>query len=224
LISRFKKTENIMLTLLSRLSHQSFIATAAAFVIACGGGGGGPKGPADPVLTSLAVTPTSATLFNAAPGNTVGLTVVAKDQNGSTLVGVGSLSFSSDNTAAATVSGNGTITAIAGGTARITTTMTLGSATRSATTTITVEIPPVSADVTAPQLAFLPAIAHVRAGGTVTWTIAAIPHTVTFTSAGAPASTGTIQNASEARTFPTSGSFSYACSLHAGMAGTVHVH
>jgi plastocyanin len=132
--------------------------------------------------------------------------------------------FSSDNTAVATVAGDGTVTGVSIGTAHVTATVKVGSVTRTGVATITVEVPPAATAVTAPQLAFLPSQAHVSAGGTVTWNIGAVHHTVTFTTPGAPNSVPELLQESATRTFPTPGSYSYICSLHAGMTGTVHVH
>lgn len=67
--------------------------------------------PPPPVLTTLEVTPATATLFTVAPGNAVTLSVVAKDQDGQAMSGLGSPSFSSDNGTIASVRDNGTITA-----------------------------------------------------------------------------------------------------------------
>ncbi|MNC94782.1 hypothetical protein D3C83_117290 [compost metagenome] len=58
----------------------------------------------------------------------------------------------------------------------------------------------------------------------MTWTFGAVPHDVDFTTAGAPADIPVFDSGSESRTFPTSGVFQYACTLHAGMQGTVTVH
>jgi plastocyanin len=192
----------------------------------CGGGddnGPGP-GPSDRVLTTLEVTPAAATLFTVAPGNTVTLAVVATDQDGQTMTGLGSPSFSSDNNAVATVDDAGTITAVAAGSAQITASLTAGGVTETGTTTVTAQVAPTSAAVVAPAIAYQPATVDVAAGGTVTWTFASIPHDVSFTTAGAPADVPVIQNESASRTFPTNGSFNYRCTIHPPMTGVVHVH
>ncbi|HEV7366546.1 MAG TPA: Ig-like domain-containing protein, partial [Gemmatimonadales bacterium] len=82
------------------------------------------------VLTTVVVTPSTATLFTIEPGNTVMLSVVPKDQNGKTVTGAGAASFSSDNSAIATVSNDGMVTMVAPGTARITASVTAGSVTK----------------------------------------------------------------------------------------------
>jgi len=206
------------------IHRKLLIATAIiAFVVitACGGGGSGPR-----VLTTLEVTPATATLFTVAPGNAVTLSVVAKDQDGQTLAGAGSPSFSSDNGAIARVSVDGTITAVAAGTARITASLTVGGVTKTATTTVTAQVASANAAVGAPALAYEPATVDVQAGGTVTWTFGSVGHSVTFTTTGAPADVPVLSNGSASRTFPNNGTFSYGCSVqgHGQMAGVVRVH
>jgi plastocyanin len=175
------------------------------------------------VLTTLEVTPATATLFTVEPGNSATLAVVAKDQDGQTMSGLGSPSFSSDNAAVASVSDDGTITAVAAGTAQITASLTAGGVTKTGTSTVTAQVAPANVTVTAPGSSFRPAIVDVRAGGTVTWTFESTPHNVTFTTPGAPADIPEFQDGSASRTFPNNGTFHYQC---AGpqMAGVVRVH
>jgi plastocyanin len=194
---------------------------------ACGGDGGSGTGPPPDetsVLTTVEVTPATATLFTVAPGNTVTLAVVAKDQDGQTMAGLGSPTFSSDNGAIATVSDAGTITAVAAGSARITASLTAGGITKTGTTTVTAQVAPATAAVVAPAIAFQPATVDVQAGGTVTWTFESVPHDVTFTTGGAPADVPLLQDGSASRTFPTNGAFGYRCSIHPPMTGVVTVH
>jgi plastocyanin len=175
------------------------------------------------VLTTLEVTPATATLFSVAPGNTVTLAVVAKDQDGQTMSGLGSPSFSSDNGAVASVSDIGTITAVGAGTARITASLSAGGVTETGTTTVTAQVAPANATVTAPGAVFQPAVVDVSAGGTVTWTFGSTPHNVTFTTPGAPADIPEFQDGSASRTFPNNGIFGYECS-GPQMTGVVRVH
>lgn len=189
-----------------------------------GCGGNGPTPVADPVLTSVTVTPATATLFIGAPGNTATLAVVGKDQDGGTMTGLAAPTFSSDNDAIATVSGDGTVTAVAAGTAHITATLTAGSGDKTGSATVTAQEAPASAAVSTPAIAFQPPLVDVRAGGSVTWTIGGTTHNVTFTSPGAPANVADLANGSAARTFPANGGFSYHCTIHPEMTGVVRVH
>lgn len=190
----------------------------------CGGGDGPGPGPSDAVLTTVEVTPATATLFTVAPGNTATLVVVAKDQDGGTMAGAGSPTFSSSNAAVATVSDAGAVTAVAAGTALITASLTAGGVTKTGTTTVTAQVASASASVSAPGLAFQPTAVDVRAGGEVSWTIGSITHNVTFTTGGAPADVPDTQDGSASRTFPTNGAFGYRCSIHPQMTGAVRVH
>ncbi len=71
---------------------------------------------------------------------------------------------------------------------------------------------------------FSPTSVTVARGGTVSWSFGTRPHNVTFvTTPGAPADVPTGTNVTTSREFTTSGTFAYACTLHAGMVGTVHV-
>ena len=189
----------------------------------CGGSEPGP-GPGTSVLTTLELTPATATLFTVAPGNTVTLAAVARDQDGGTMAGIGSPSYSTDNGAVASVSQDGTITAVAAGTAAITGTLTAGDVTRTDVTTVTVQAAPTSAAVTTPGLAFQPAAVDVGAGGSVSWTFGPTTHNVSFETAGAPEDVPDLQNGSASRVFPTNGSFNYRCTIHPQMTGAVHVH
>jgi plastocyanin len=211
-----------MPTLSSRvLSLLILTATGAG----CGGGDGG-GGIVDPasVLTTLEVTPASAALFTAAPGNTVTLAVVAKDQNGQTMANAGTPSFSSENSAIAEVADDGTVTAKGPGITRITASLTANGVTKTASTTVTAQVAPPNASVTAPAIQYVPPTVDVQQGGAVTWTFGPVPHTVTFTTTGAPQNVGELQDGSAARTFPASGSYHYRCDIHPSMTGLVHVH
>jgi plastocyanin len=71
---------------------------------------------------------------------------------------------------------------------------------------------------------FTPQILNVLQGGTVTWTFGTRTHNVTFVpAAGAPQNIPNTANNQLSRTFTTPGTYAYACTLHAGMVGTVNV-
>ena len=72
--------------------------------------------------------------------------------------------------------------------------------------------------------AFSPSSVTITKGGTVTWNnTGSTVHNVTFTTSGAPSGIGNFSSGSNSRTFPTSGTYSYQCTNHAGMQGTVTV-
>ena len=79
-----------------------------SLVAACGGG----DGPNE--AFTVALSPTAPTLFSAAPGNTVELDATARSADGQVLAG-GTTSFSSANTAIATVTNAGVVTGVAAG-------------------------------------------------------------------------------------------------------------
>ena len=195
----------------------------AAAVLGCGGDGNG-SGPGDgDVLTTIEITPTSATLYSLAPGNTVQLSAVARNQDGEAMDGV-EVSFSSPNDAIATVSADGLVTAAGAGTVEIEGSATFDGVTVEEGSSVTVQVAPAAATVTAPQFAYQPGVVHVSAGGIVTWTFETVTHDVDFTSPGAPADIPEFDAGSNSRTFPTSGVFQYVCTRHEGMTATVTVH
>jgi len=194
-------------------------------IISVSGCGSGPEGepsaPAPAVLATLEVTPANPTIFSRPPENTVLLAAIARDQYGARVNGA--VEYSTANSSVATISGSSVIAAGAG-TVQITASITSGGITKTGTTAVTVVDAESAGNVTAPAFSFLPAIVDIAAGGVVTWTIGAIHHNVAFGSAGAPADVPELINASASRTFATPGVFTYACTFHQGMTGTVRVH
>ena len=73
--------------------------------------------------------------------------------------------------------------------------------------------------------AFSPASVRIARGGTVTWRNATgVTHNVTFQSAaGAPENVPSHSSGENARTFGTAATFSYRCTIHPGMTGSVAV-
>ena len=92
-----------------------------AGVPACGGGDGGVNGPppAGPVVTIIEISPSPVTLFM---GDTIQLTAIAKDQNGSPMAGK-TVVWASDATTVASIDSLGLVVAKASGTARISATV-----------------------------------------------------------------------------------------------------
>jgi|GEM_PF-798009 len=193
----------------------------AAAVTGCGGDS---SEPAPRVPTVLELTPSTATLFSAAPGNTIKVMVVTKDQDGTPIDAVGAIGFSSSDETVSTVGQDGTVTAVGAGSAQITASLSADEITLSDVATVTVEDAPATASVTAPEFAYEPDTVDVSAGGAVTWTFGGLPHTVTFITPGAPESIDGLQDGSLSRAFPASGVFEYRCGFHSGMAGIVRVH
>jgi plastocyanin len=204
------------------LARTASLLTSAAAWVGCGGNP--PSQPDPPELTTVEITPDTATLFIIAPRTTVELSAAGKDQDGETMDGVAAAAFSTGNDAVATVDGNGTVTAVALGTAVITASMTAGEITRSGTATITVRDPPSSAAVQAPMFAFRPKVVDVAAGGSVSWTMGTHPHDVVFTTPNAPENVQPSWEVTVFRTFPTPGVYLYHCLIHQGMNGSVQVH
>lgn len=200
-----------------RNTIRGLLALGILVTSACGGS----EGPND--TFTVEVTPTAAELFSLAPGNTIELAVVAKDAEGNPMSG-GTTTYSTGNSAIATVSNTGVVTAVGAGTTQVTATVTLDGGSASGTTGVTVRDAAAAATVRAPGLVFMPGTVDVSEGGTVTWTIEDVHHTVDFETAGSPSDIGELLNASDSRTFPASGTYRYRCSIHSQMTGIVRVH
>ncbi|MFN2316047.1 MAG: Ig-like domain-containing protein [Gemmatimonadales bacterium] len=207
-----------------------FVLPVAALLLACGGDSPTNPGPPPPpppagVLTSVLLSPTSASLFTVAPGTSVTIAASGRNQNGQPMSGLSAATFSSDNPAVATVNGTGLVTAGAVGNAQITVSLSAAGVTRTANAAISVKVAPASATVRAPDTSFLPQNIDIAVGGTVTWAFEARPHNVIFSAVvGAPANLDAFSNNSASRTFTTNGVFPYVCELHSGMSGIVTVH
>jgi plastocyanin len=159
------------------------------------------------------------------------LTATAKDQNGATFAGAPAATWTSSDVTKATVDpATGVVTGVANGSSTITASITAGSVTHTGTQQITVITPTASGSVTATSgLAFNPhSVTIGRAGGTgtVTWTFQSVAHTVTWDSqpsGAAVADIGLSSNTDVGRDFTVAGHYTYHCSVHSNMSGTVDV-
>lgn len=188
------------------------------------GGGDPPVQPNPPVLTTVKVTPDTATLFTIPPGTSVKLSAAGLDQDGAVMSGLGTVDYASGSHAIAAVDEDGIVTQVSPGTAVITATITSGDITRSGSATLTVKVPPPGAAVQTPSLRFEPEVVDIAAGGSVGWTIGETTHDVVFITQNAPENIQPTRQVTVTRTFPTAGEFNYHCLLHPRMTGTVRVH
>lgn len=202
--------------------------TLMVLVAACSGGDddGGMMGPpGDQVLTSITTNITTATLV---AGEVASITVTALDQDNQPISSPGTPTFTSSAPAVANVDGVGTLVGFSEGSAEITVSLTRSGVTKTAVITANVTgTLPTQATVIAGSSAntFTPPVLAIGAGGSVTWSFGQLEHTVTFSGgSGAPANIGSGISQQVTRTFATAGSFSYVCTIHAGMAGRVIVH
>lgn len=71
---------------------------------------------------------------------------------------------------------------------------------------------------------FSPSSLTIQRNGTVTWSnTSGLLHNVTFTTSGSPANIPNHSSGDTDRTFAAAGAFSYSCTNHAGMNGSVTV-
>jgi hypothetical protein len=96
------------------------------------------NGPGATVFSSLSIDPASAVVCSVAPGNTVTVTATARDQAGQPIAALGNPAFTTSNPVAATVDGSGLVSALGGGVAEITASLTADGSTHTATSVITV--------------------------------------------------------------------------------------
>lgn len=196
-----------------------------ALIPAAACGGDSPITPPEhPVLTTVTVSPDTATLFTVPPGTSIRLQVEARDQNGAAMTGLDPAQFASAATSVATVGGDGTVTAVSPGDAVITATVADGEVSRSGSAEVTVLVPPPGASVQAPAFRFEPSRVDVAAGGAVSWTMGEHFHDVVFSAQNAPENIQPTRLATVTREFPVAGDFGYRCLIHTGMTGTVRVH
>lgn len=143
-------------------------------------------------------------------------------------VGARPLTWSSSNSAVATVSATGVVSTVGIGTSQIRASVVEGATTVVGAATLAVIANPdavQSADISMPGITFSPAEVVVKVNGTVRFIFPNLNHNVLWNTdaVGAPADIGILSNQIVTRTFPTAGVFAYHCSLHNGMKGTIVV-
>ena len=204
----------------SRSTIQALIVSPMLFLGACSGGGDstGP-GQVVPVLSSISVSAIGSTSIT--PGNSIQLSALSKDASGALFNTT--VTWSSSNTAAATVSSSGLVLGIAAGTAAI--------SARSGAIVGTINVFvgsgsfPLTQDIDMPGLSFSPLQSDIAQGGVVRFNFPALQHNVVFNAAtGAPANIPVSSSTTISRTFNAKGTFNYTCTLHSGMSAVIIVH
>ena len=194
-------------------------------VAACGGGGGGTTNPPPPATVSfVSLTRTNVLLK---PSETTTITATPKDASGNALTGHAVTWTVLPATGVASITPNGASVTISG-TANGTATVTATSDTKAADVHVTVTSAIASAadvDVGANGNAFTPADVDILSGGTVTFAWHGVTHNVTWQTT--PASVPNITDRSTGSvpvTLNQAGTYSYHCTIHPGMDGTITVH
>jgi plastocyanin len=195
-------------------------AFRTAFLIGatCALPGCGDSGPSSPDILSVVLTAPKQTI---AVGEPVQVTAVARDVNGLTIPGI-AVTYASSATSVATVNAQGRVLGVAPGSATIT--GSVGVVT-SQPLSLTVTSGSVAAVFTMQANTFTPAQATIRAGQSVLFDFPADLHNVIFQQrAGKPADIPATSSQAVTRTFSTTGTFPFDCTLHPGMTGTVIVN
>lgn len=174
-------------------------------------------------FTSVSITPSSLSLL---VGGTAQFTATPLDQSGVPMPGLPAASFISSNTAVAVVSSTGLLTAASAGVDTLTATITSGGATQAATAIVTINAPSSGAMVTTPNLTFAPPSVTIQLGQSVTWQFSGAVHNVTWLPGPVPAGgdiTDQAMGSVVQRVFPTAGVYTYECTRHNNMTGSVIV-
>lgn len=174
-------------------------------------------------FTGVSVTPGALSML---VGGTAQLTATALDQSGVPMAGLPAATFISSNTAVAVVSTTGLLTAASAGTDTITATITSGGTTHATSAVITVSAPSAGATVTTPNLTFAPASVTIQVGQSVTWQFSGAVHNVTWLPGPVPTGGDVTDQAVGSvvqRGFPAAGVYTYECTRHNNMTGSVIV-
>ena len=179
--------------------------------------------------------PTSLFLYPGSPvvqlGDTVTLVGIVGTTDGPPLEHEFPTTFSSSDPSKVTVdSKTGTARGLSPGYSVITGTVGSGTQAISATQQLfVVSATSPSTVVASASLAFSPSDVTIDAGSTVEWHFESVTHTVTFydqLNVGLfhPVNIGPTSNAVVARTFPSRGTYTYQCSIHPAIIGTINVN
>lgn len=193
-----------------------WLSGALVGLVACSGGdSSGPPGGGG--VATVRMVANAITLF---PSQSEQLSATALDASGNPVATQPAIAWASGNTAVATVSPGGLVTGVANGQTDVTATM----GGRVGTTRVTVGTAPLSVVVDMPGNSFTPFTSTIRVTGSVDFRFPATAHNVIFkAAAGVPQDILPISNTTVRRTFNTTGTFAYDCTLHNGMAGEVVV-
>jgi plastocyanin len=210
-----------------------FVITSV--LLGCGGGGGdddggttGPPPPPPPGNTqTLGSITTSVQTLTLAAGTSQTISVQAFDANGAVIVTAPSPTFASANASIAEVDNTGAVLGLGGGNTTVNVSLTMGTVTKTASVPVNVTgalANQVEVVASSSDYIFTPKTVAIQVGGSVTWSFGGLSRTVTFVStAGAPASINESFSTTASRTFAAAGNFTYNCSIHAGMSGTIVV-
>ena len=175
-------------------------------------------------VAQVVVSPSSASL---AVNATASLAVAGKDARGAVVPNLAAPRFASSDTTRAKVSAAGVVTGIAAGTTTIAVTQPTadGDVRASVPVTVTAAAFPIDVSVNVQDFQFAPGSVEVAAGGRVTWTWQGSSfHDVTGSGTSSFIRGPLQAQGTYVLTFSTPGTFSYLCTQHPFMTGTVVVH
>lgn len=204
-------------TVATAVGNGTAIVTARSGVLTASAGV-----PVRQKAVQLAVSPTTVSV---ALGATATLAVAPRDGKGNGLSGLGPPRFATSDAAIARVSDQGVVTGVAAGSATVTVAMTTPDGELRASVPVTVGSFASTAAVDVEDNQFTPGTVDIVAGGRVTWTWkGGASHDVRGTGAANPIAGPLQSQGTYVLAFPTPGRFTYICTQHAGMGGTIVVH
>lgn len=199
----------------------------AAMLGACGGGDN-PSGPSTgPGVLSVVVASLDDASLELGYG-TQGTAKGRDSQGADVALGNRAMTWTSSNTAIATVTNFGSVNTTGIGTVTLSVNIQNGSGTLTGSTTLNVianSDATLSAEVAMAPQQFVPGETVVKVGGTVRFLFTPIDHNVIWNprKVGSPADILVTTNTSVLRTFPAVGVYPFDCTIHPGMSGRVIV-
>jgi plastocyanin len=195
----------------------AFLMAAVALVSGCGS-----DNPSSPPVLTVVLTAPKQTI---AVGDPLQLTATARDVNGVTVPGA-TISYASSASNVARVSPSGLLVGLAPGSASITA---ASAGTISDAVTVTVTAGSVAGVFATQATSFAPTQITIKVQQSVAFAfLDGTPHNVAFRDRaqrpGVPTDVPTTTNEVVSRTFATTGTFPFDCTLHSGMTGQVIVN
>lgn len=206
-----------------RLARAIVTTAAAATILACGGDSTSP----DQALASVSVAPRDAVLYVGTLWPHMHQTAI--NRRGMVVKSTPTWA-TSDSSIVAVDAASGAITGVATGQADVQASVTVGGVTKVGTSHVSVVDASSTGEITgSATLFFSPQLRAVNINGapaTISWTFQNVAHTVTWDSEPEDAAVTDIpatSNGSVAREFTVAGEYSYHCSIHPDMTGSILV-
>lgn len=211
----------------NRTWSTSFAVLLVGYLGACGGGDNPSSPPTGAGVLSVVVAATDDASLELGYGTQA--TVKGRDSQGADVaLGNRVVTWTSSNTAIATVTNGGSVNTVGVGTVTLSVQVQNGSSALTGTANLSVianSDAVMSADVAMAPQQFVPGETVVKVGGTVRFLFTPIDHNVIWNprKPGSPTDILVTTNATVLRSFPTVGVYPFDCTVHPGMSGRIIV-